>query len=217
MTQHPDPRDRTEDEGQNKGQTPSGAPQDPYGQPTAPPQQPPGSGASPSGYGQQQGGYSAPGQPGPHPPGQGQPGPGGQQYAGQYSGEPYQQQPYPQQRYPQNSGAPNKNVIEGKNFFAALFDLSFQSFVTVKFAKFIYVLLIAFILLGYVVVVIASFAEDPLLGLLALLLGWIPAAIYLILIRITLEFMIALVRTSQNTAGTRSEIEALRSELKNRR
>ncbi|MGJ9372605.1 hypothetical protein [Nesterenkonia sp. CF4.4] len=92
----------------------------------------------------------------------------GQQYGGPYSGQPHQQ-PYPEQ-YAQNRGTPPSNRSpEGKNFFAALFDFSFQSFVAVKFAKFIYAILIA------------------------------------------------LVRTSQNTAGTQSEIEALRSELKNRR
>ncbi|KUG59818.1 DUF4282 domain-containing protein [Nesterenkonia jeotgali] len=156
-----------------------------------------------------------PGQPGQHPaqPSQypGQPG-----LTGQYPGPSYQQQPYPQPPQSQRPGAPSKNAVEGKNFFAALFDLSFQSFVTVKFAKFIYVLLIAFVVLGYLVVVASAFTEGPGVGLLALLFGWIPAAFYVILIRITLEFMIALVRTSQNTAGTRSEIEALRSELKDR-
>ncbi|GAA1154697.1 DUF4282 domain-containing protein [Nesterenkonia sandarakina] len=168
--------------------------------------------------GQDQPGQPRPGQPGPYPaqPGQypGQPGqyPGS---SGQYPGPGFQQQPYPQQS--QRPGGTNQNAVEGKNFFAALFDLSFQSFVTVKFAKFIYVLLIAFVVLGYLVVVASAFTEGPGVGLFALLLGWIPAAIYLILIRITLEFMIALVRTSQNTAGTRSEIEALRSELKDRR
>lgn len=86
-----------------------------------------------------------------------------------------------------------------------------------KFAKFIYAILIAFLVLGYLFIVVVSFTDSAAAGVTALLLGWIPAAIYLILIRISLEFMIALVRTSQNTAGTRSEIEALRSELKNRR
>lgn len=198
----------------------------PYGRPASP-QQAPGAGAG-AGYGQPQGGYPGPGQPRPGQPGPypGQPGqypaqPG--QYpaqpgsSGQYPGPSYQQQPYPQPPQSQRPGAPSKNAVEGKNFFAALFDLSFQSFVTVKFAKFIYVLLIAFVVLGYLVVVASAFTEGPGVGLFALLLGWIPAAIYLILIRITLEFMIALVRTSQNTAGTRSEIEALRSELKDRR
>jgi len=212
------------------GHTPPGQPgQGPYGQSGPTGQQPPSGGPANSGYGygQQQGGYSAqpgpgsaPGQPAPYQPGQhsaqNQPGQGGPQYQGQYSGGQYQQQ-YPQQ-YPQNQGAPKKNTsVEGKNFFAALFDFSFQSFVTVKFAKFIYAILIAFIALGYLFVVISAFTENAAVGLLALLLGWIPAMIYLILFRITLEFMIALVRTSQNTAGTRSEIELLRSELKNRK
>lgn len=191
--------------------------QRPYGQSATPPQQGPGGGFGTSGYGYgQQQGYPAQGQPGQVQPGQAPSGPGGQQYGGQYSGQSYQQ-PYPQQ-YAQNQGTPTTNRSpEGKNFFAALFDFSFQSFVAVKFAKFIYAILIAFLVLGYLFIVVVSFTDSAAAGVTALLLGWIPAAIYLILIRISLEFMIALVRTSQNTAGTRSEIEALRSELKNRR
>jgi len=214
--------------GQPGSTTPGQPGQGPYGQSGPSAQQPPSSGSAPSGYGygQQSGGYSAqsgpgsaPGQPGQYQPGQygaqNQPGQGGPQYQGQYPGGQYQQQ-YPQQ-YPQSPVPPKKsNSVEGKNFFAALFDFSFQSFVTVKFAKFIYAILIIFIALGYLFVVISAFITDPAVGLLALLLGWIPAMIYLIVYRVTLEFVIALVRTSQNTAGTRAEIEALRADLKNR-
>ncbi|GAA1149448.1 DUF4282 domain-containing protein [Nesterenkonia lutea] len=187
--------------------------QSPYGQPTSGAHQAQSAASASSGYGysQQSGGYPPQGQPGPGGPqygGQPQSGQGGPPYGGQP--QPYQQHPYPQQ--PQQ-----RNSVEGKNFFAALFDLSFQSFVTVKFAKFIYVILMVFIALGYLVAVISAFTEGPVAGLLVLLLGWIPAAIYLILIRITLEFMIAMVRTSQNTAGVRVEMEQLRGELRSRR
>lgn len=150
------------------------------------------------------------------------PGPYGQPTPPAQSGSPYGYgggQPYPQQSPPPNyppPQSPNRNAVEGKNFFAALFDFSFQSFVTVKFAKFIYAILILFIALGYLIVIVTAFLDSAAAGLFVLLLGWIPAMIYLILFRITLEFMIALVRTSQNTAGTRAEIEALRSDLKNR-
>ncbi|WP_218220889.1 DUF4282 domain-containing protein [Nesterenkonia sp. Act20] len=162
------------------------------------------------------GGNRPPGGPPPQNPGPyGQPNPpaqGGSPY-GYGGGQPYPQQSPPNSPPPKS---PSRTSVEGKNFFAALFDFSFQSFVTVKFAKFIYAILIAFIILGYLLVVISAFSENAVAGLLVLLLGWIPAMIYLILFRITLEFMIALVRTSQNTAGTRAEIEALRSDLKNR-
>ncbi|MDZ5079034.1 DUF4282 domain-containing protein [Nesterenkonia sp. HG001] len=144
----------------------------------------------------------------------------GPQYGGQPYGQPYEQQ-Y-QQHYGQQpqAGAPGHapagNSVEGKSFISALFDFTFQSFVTVKFAKFIYIILMAFLVLGWVIAVISGFVADPVVGLLALLLGWIPAAIYLILIRITLEFFIAMIRTSQSTAGVRVEIEELRGELRDR-
>ncbi|GAB3181894.1 hypothetical protein GCM10027060_13670 [Nesterenkonia halophila] len=121
------------------------------------------------------------------------------------------QQPYPQQSRQQ------PNAAEAKGFFGALFDFSFQSFVTVKFATLIYMVLLVFLALGWLVMIIGGFVTDTWVGVLALLLGWIPAVIYLILIRVMLEFYIAMIRTSQNTAGTRMEIESLRREMHQRR
>ncbi|GAA3281102.1 DUF4282 domain-containing protein [Nesterenkonia halobia] len=121
------------------------------------------------------------------------------------------QQPYPQQSRQQS------NAAEAKGFFGALFDFSFQSFITVKFATLIYMVLLVFLALGWLFMIIGGFATDAWVGVLALLLGWIPAVIYLILIRVMLEFYIAMIRTSQNTAGTRMEIEALRREMHQRR
>jgi hypothetical protein len=145
-----------------------------------------------------------PQQPDQHPANPyGQGGPGGQpgQYPGPYSG------PYSQQGH-----RPTQNTVESRGFFASLFDLSFTSFVTIKFAKVIYIVLMAFIALGYVFWVFAGFADSALAGMLFLLLGWIPGLITLILARVTMEFYIAMVRTSQNTAATRAELEALRAD-----
>lgn len=159
------------------------------------------------GYGQQPDPYA-------HQPGYGQ-----QQYGGQPYGQQYEQQ-YQQQYAQQPGGAPapagRPNTVEGKGFFGALFDFSFQSFVSVKFAKFIYIILLAFLGLAWLVSIIAGFGVDAIAGLLALLLGWIPLVIYLILFRVTLEFIISMVRTSQNTAGVRTELEDLRQDLRDR-
>ena len=49
--------------------------------------------------------------------------------------------------YPQQPGAggprrgPGVSSMEAKGFFAGLFDFNFQSFVTLKFAKFIYIII----------------------------------------------------------------------------
>ncbi|WP_010525474.1 DUF4282 domain-containing protein [Nesterenkonia sp. F] len=149
----------------------------------------------------------------------GAPGPSGQQPP---EGQHPQQGYYPQQgRQPSPQDQPphpqQSNAVEAKGFFGALFDFSFQSFVTVKFATFIYIVLLVFLVLGWLFMVIGGFVADTWVGVLALLLGWIPAVIYLILIRVMLEFYIAMIRTSQNTAGTRIEIESLRREMHQRR
>lgn len=124
----------------------------------------------------------------------------------------------------QNSGFGSQGFAptsaEAKGFFGALFDFSFQSYVTVKFAKLIYILLLLFIALwlvfGWLLTSILLIGQEPLAGILLLLLGWIPAVVMLVLARVSLEFYIAMIRTAQNTAGTRQEIEALRRELPRR-
>lgn len=123
-------------------------------------------------------------------------------------------QPHPEerrQRADRQAGyLPTFNAVEAKGFFGALFDFSFTSFITVTFAKIIYVILIALVILGWLGYVIMGFALDPWAGVLALLLGWIPGFVMLVLIRVTIEFYIAMMRTSQNTAATVAELQSLR-------
>lgn len=114
---------------------------------------------------------------------------------------------------PGQGGGHTPTNAESKGFFGALFDLSFRSFVTIKFASFIYVLLMVVIGLAWLVLTIAGFvSENALAGVLMLVLGGIVALVYLILVRIVLEFQIAMIRTAQNTAATRQEVEALRAQ-----
>ncbi|WP_250707980.1 DUF4282 domain-containing protein, partial [Actinomyces sp. 217892] len=89
---------------------------------------------------------------------------------------------------------------QGAGFFKALFDLSFSSYITLSFAKFIYIALIAVCALSWLFMVIAGFSQDAILGFMILLFGWIPAFIYIILIRLGLEASVALIRTAQNTS-----------------
>lgn len=159
------------------GQQPYG--QQPYGEQQSYPQQP---------YGQQ-----------PY---------GEQQAYGQqqpYGQQPYGQQPYPQQPYGQQPayggggpGGPGGRA-EAKGFFGALFDFSFNHFVTPRIVKVVYVLALVVLVLAYVVFVIAGLAgETPGVGVVFLLLGWIPFLLYLALIRMTLEFYYAIVRMSED-------------------
>jgi hypothetical protein len=145
-----------------------------------------------------------PNQPPSNPYGQGLPG----GTPGQYPG------PYPDPNaapYASQGHYPTGNAVESRGFFGSLFDLSFTSFVTIKFAKVIYILLMVFITLGWLFWIFAGFTDSAVTGMLFLLFGWIPGLITLILARVSMEFYIAMVRTSQNTAATRAELEALRA------
>lgn len=85
-------------------------------------------------------------------------------------------------------------------FFHALFDLTFSRFVTVSFAKLIYIIAIAIIAVGYLLVVIGSLAAEPTRGVVVLLVGWVPALVYVIVVRVGLELAVAIVKTAQNTS-----------------
>lgn len=99
---------------------------------------------------------------------------------------------------------------ESRGFFQALFDFSFSSFITIQFAKFIYIINIAIAALIYFLFVIAGFSgmgEDVgagfLFGIGILLVGWIPALLQIVAVRLGLEGMIAVIRIAQNTAAIR--------------
>lgn len=200
-----------------------------YGQPEPGEPQPGPYGGQQQGYGPQdagQSGYDASGyqQSGYQQPGYQQPGypQGGYEQGG------YEQAGYGQPAYgaPQPAGQPqpgpaqqrpSANAVEAKGFFAALFDFSFRSFITIKFARFIYALLIIVSALAWFMMIISGFATgEPVFGILVLLLGWIPVVLYIVLYRVVLEVMISMVRTSQNTAATQAEVEQLRADLMNR-
>ena len=88
------------------------------------------------------------------------------------------------------------------SFFQALFDVRFNSFITLKFATFIYIIGIVLAALGWISLIIGSLAtinDSPLPLIGAILLGWIPALFTVIWIRILIEFVISTIRTAQNT------------------
>ena len=120
------------------------------------------------------------------------------------------------------SQAPKGNVFT--RFFKALFDLKFENFVTINFASVLYTLSIVTAvgtwILWIVITALASAAASGFSyymsgsggGLLAMmfvpaiLLGWIPALAQIILSRIALEFMVANIRTAQNTTEMRKAL-----------
>jgi hypothetical protein len=153
----------------------------------------------PGGYGQQpeQPAYgSYPQQPGQPAAGYGQATPSWQQTPGQ------QRYPGTAPGYPAGlSGMPPQHE---QSFFGALFDFSFNSFATPVVIKVLYILGLVAIGLGYVVLVISGFANSPITGLAILIGGLIGALIYVIFLRITLEFYYAVVRMSEDIRAMRN-------------
>lgn len=125
----------------------------------------------------------------------------------------------PQQPSYPSGGAPQKSGPDTSGFFRALFDFSFKSFVTIKFAAFIYgvaLLLIGVLTLIGIILAFVTMTEEPLGGFFMLVIVVLLAPFYLILIRLTLELYVATIRTAQNTAATSTELERLRWDLSQR-
>lgn len=161
---------------------PPSDPRDPYG---TSPQQP---------YG------TPPGQSADVPPAQTYGSPQGQPYGspqGQPAGAP--------SPGPQRSSGAFPSPSDGPGFFKALFDMQFRHFVTLKFASFIYMLGIAVAALVWLMeiisgIVVAGSGQGGGVLVAAILLGWIPPLIWIITFRLSIEFVIAIIRTSQNTS-----------------
>ncbi|OFP34025.1 DUF4282 domain-containing protein [Corynebacterium sp. HMSC071B10] len=103
------------------------------------------------------------------------------------------------------NAAQSKQTADG--FFSALFDFSFSQYITLKFARVIY--LISAVLIGLfwvfgLLMTLAAFANGFGSGLLALIgfliVGTAAALFWLIGARVTLEFMVSAIKTAQNTS-----------------
>jgi hypothetical protein len=106
-------------------------------------------------------------------------------------GNPPPQEPYGQ---PDQSG-PAKPA---KGFFGALFDFSFEHFVTPMLVKVVYILATVALGLVWLFWLVAAFSQSSGFGLVVLVLGPIAIVIYLAIIRMTLEFYLSVVRMSQD-------------------
>jgi hypothetical protein len=81
----------------------------------------------------------------------------------------------------------------------ALTDLDFDRFATPAVARLLYVVGIVLIVVGYVGVVLVTFSRGFGLGIAALVGGAVAAVFSLLLLRVVLEFLVAVVRLSQRT------------------
>jgi Domain of unknown function (DUF4282) len=100
--------------------------------------------------------------------------------------------------------ASTTHVLEGthraeqKGFFERLLDFSFTSFITQKYAKFLYGL---HLLLGLIVAtwfVFNGFQTSTSEGLLTLLLAAVAYFLWILYVRVAIEVLVAMLRTAEN-------------------
>ena len=115
------------------------------------------------------------------------------------SSQSYPQSYEPTSPYGSVYSSPSPSDDDKKGFFGSLFDMSFDYYVTPKIAKFVYILAIIC-------------AAVMWLGMIAGCLGggdsggWIPAFLFIIGVRMQIEFIIALIKTSENTSILRKRL-----------
>jgi hypothetical protein len=129
---------------------------------------------------------------------------GGQPPYGAGGEQPYGQQPdpYPQPPYEAGGGQPPYGAgggqPQGKGFFGALFDFSFEHFVTPMLVKAVYIVALVALGIGWLFWLVVSFSQSTGFGVGVLIFGPILLFLYLCLIRMTLEFYLAVTRMSQD-------------------
>ncbi len=142
---------------------------------------------------------------------------GQQQFGGDQQG--YGQQPPGQQQYgyqPVPQGAPPRKSSDA-NPIAATFDLSFSKYATPGIAKFVFLIAIVVGVIYWIMSIIVGFtigsiaepitgASNPVLGILALIFGWIPVLFWIAIIRVGLEAAVANVRTATDIRVVREKL-----------
>lgn len=82
-------------------------------------------------------------------------------------------------------------------FFRSLFDISFTSFITTKLIKLVYVVTLALIGLGTVLVIVGAFRDDAAYGVGALIGAPLGALLLIVLVRLWLELVIQVFRITE--------------------
>lgn len=123
-------------------------------------------------------------------------------------------QPGPMQPGPMQPPRPpmHGQLNKPKGFFSALFDFEFRNFVTIDFAKIIYIAIAlnSIVTIGWVIFGLIALFEgmeeggsELALGFIAFLVTLVLATLWFftttILVRVQIEFIVAAIRTAQNT------------------
>ncbi|MCI4010619.1 DUF4282 domain-containing protein [Brevibacterium sp. ZH18] len=129
-------------------------------------------------------------------------------------GQPGQQGHYGQPG--QHAGAPQPGTHQGSGFFKSLFDFRFDNFIAIRWAGFIYIIVIVVAGLSWLATIVASIAAGAAAGaansymvggpsfspwplILAIIFGWIVPALWVIFVRLALELIVSSVKTAENT------------------
>ncbi|MCL2535297.1 MAG: DUF4282 domain-containing protein [Nocardiaceae bacterium] len=95
--------------------------------------------------------------------------------------------------------APGQPGQSPSSFLAALFDYNFNSYVTPKVVKVVYILVTIFMGLGALSFAVSGFVGDnPALGIVTLIVGALGFIVMLALVRISLEFYVAVIKISED-------------------
>lgn len=92
------------------------------------------------------------------------------------------------------------HTSEGKGFFERLLDFSFQYGITQKYAKLLYGIHLLLGLIAATWYVFTGFQTSTSQGLLTLLLALVGYFLWIIYVRVILEFLVAMFRTADNIA-----------------
>lgn len=93
-----------------------------------------------------------------------------------------------------------RHLSEDRGFFERLLDFSFQSYITQRYAKLLYGI---HLLLGLIVgtwFVFNGFQTSTSQGLLTLLLALVGYFLWIVYVRVALEFLVVMFRTAENIA-----------------
>jgi hypothetical protein len=90
-------------------------------------------------------------------------------------------------------------MAQQKSFFARLFDFSFSEFIAIRIVGIIYAVIVVLITLAGLVGIGSAFSNGFGSGIAALIFGPLVVFLYIILIRVGLESLVASIRTSENT------------------
>lgn len=92
------------------------------------------------------------------------------------------------------------HTMETKGFFGGLFDFGFTSFITLKFLRVIYALLVVLILLVGLIVLVAGLSQGGGSAVAVIFLAPMATLLYLVFTRVTMEVIALFFRIGENTS-----------------